>query len=144
MRMCATAPIAREDIEDDRKSVYGFITAGMSLVALSAIIRLPQTEKPLGKDFVEKLHTVLSIIFAGLIFVGAFWACVNTNYFGDHSGVNGFCQYTCGSAVGKQTDGTSSPPCRTHSFRSSCRFRCPWHGARSGQRKSLSLANMTV
>lgn len=105
----------QEDIEDDRKSVYGFITTGMALVALSAIIRLPQTENPLGKDFVEKLHTVLSIVFAGLIFVGAFWACVNTNYFGDHSGVNGFCQYTCDSAVG-EADGWNIKPTLSNTF----------------------------
>jgi hypothetical protein len=105
----------QEDIEDDRKSVYGFITTGMALVALSAIIRLPQTDKPLGEDFVEKLHTVLSTMFAGLIFVGAFWACVNTNYFGDHSGVNGFCQYTCDSAVG-EADGWNIKPTLSNTF----------------------------
>ena len=69
----------QEDIEDDRKSVYGFITAGMAWSPFPRSFDSADRQ-PLG-NFV-KVHTVLSIIFAGLIFVGAFWACVNTNYLG--------------------------------------------------------------
>ena len=105
----------QEDIEVDRKSVYGFITAGMSLLAVFAFIRLSKTDSALGEGLVERLHTVLSIIFALLIFVGAFWACVNTDYFEDHSGVNGFCQYTCDSAVG-EADGWNIKPTLSNTF----------------------------
>lgn len=105
----------REDIENDRKVAYGVIAAGAALICVSGTIRFVGMDRgEFGKDMIDILHTVLSAIFVVLILIGAFWECINTDHFADHSG-GGFCQYTCDSAVGVP-DGWNIKPTMSNAF----------------------------
>lgn len=106
----------QDDIETDRKTAYGLIAAGAALICISGYIRFEGMGRgQIGEDKYDILHTVLSAVFVVLILIGAFWECINTDHFADHSGTTGFCQYTCDSAVGVP-DGWNIKPTMSNAF----------------------------